>query len=74
VQKSAQPANHQHDRRSKEPPGTKENPLNTEAVNAKARDLMQPVLGAAKTERLIERINGLETVKDIRELRLLFTT
>lgn len=59
---------------TKYPPGTKENPLNTEAVNAKARDLMQPVLGAAKTERLIERINGLETVKNIRELRPLFTT
>lgn len=59
---------------TKYPPGTRENPLNTEAVSAKARDLMQPVLGAAKTERLIERINGLETVEDIRELRPLFTT
>ncbi|MFM0064567.1 MmgE/PrpD family protein [Paraburkholderia aspalathi] len=56
------------------PPGTKENPLSTEAVNAKARDLMAPVLGAAKTARLIERINHLETLKDIRELRPLITT
>ena len=32
-------------------PGTKENPLDTESVNAKARDLMAPVLGARKTER-----------------------
>ena len=39
------------------PPGTKENPLSTEAVNAKTRDLMAPVLGAAKTERLIGQIN-----------------
>jgi len=28
------------------PPGTKENPVSTEGLNAKARDLMTPVLGA----------------------------
>jgi 2-methylcitrate dehydratase PrpD len=55
------------------PPGTKENPLSTEAVNAKARDLMTPVLGAAKTDKLIETINRLETLKDIRQLRPLIT-
>ena len=58
---------------TKFPPGTKENPLSTEAVSAKARDLMAPVLGTAKTEKLIERINNLETVGNIRELRPLFT-
>jgi 2-methylcitrate dehydratase PrpD len=56
------------------PPGTKENPLSTEAVSAKARDLMTPVLGAEKTEQLIDRINRLETVDNIRQLRALFTT
>ncbi|CAB3778590.1 hypothetical protein LMG28614_00660 [Paraburkholderia ultramafica] len=30
--------------------------MNTEAVNAKARDLMAPVLSARKTDQLIERI------------------
>jgi 2-methylcitrate dehydratase PrpD len=55
------------------PPGTKENPLSTEAVNAKARDLMAPVLGTGKTSKLIEMINRLETLKDIRELRPLIT-
>lgn len=50
-------------------PGTKENPLNTESVTAKARDLMQPVLGANRTEGLIKRINALEELADIRELR-----
>ena len=54
-------------------PGTKENPLSTEAVNAKARDLMVPVLGATKTSKLIEMINNLETLKDIRGLRPLIT-
>ena len=55
------------------PPGTKENPLGTEAVAAKARDLMAPVLGSAKTEKLIDQINGLERIDDIRTLRPLFT-
>jgi len=55
------------------PPGTKENPLSTEAVNAKARDLMTPVLGASKTGKLIEMINHLETLKNVRMLRPLIT-
>jgi 2-methylcitrate dehydratase PrpD len=50
-------------------PGTKENPMNTESVNAKARLLMAPVLGAEKTETLIRRVNALEALKDVRELR-----
>ena len=56
------------------PPGTKENPLSTEAVSAKARDLMAPVLGAEKTDKLIEQINKLGTVGDIGQLRPLMTT
>ncbi|WP_024506613.1 MmgE/PrpD family protein [Bradyrhizobium sp. ARR65] len=59
---------------TKFPPGTKENPLSTEAVSAKARDLMAPVLGAEKTEKLIAQINALEHVEDVRALRPLFTT
>jgi 2-methylcitrate dehydratase PrpD len=55
------------------PPGTKENPLTTDAVSAKARDLMVPVLGPDKTEKLIAAINRLERVDDVRELRTLFT-
>ena len=58
---------------TKHPPGTKENPLSTEAVNAKARDLMAPVLGAERTDQLIARVNALEVVPDIRELRPLLT-
>ena len=54
---------------TKFPPGTKENPLTTEAVSAKARDLMAPVLGAEKAGKLVERINKLETMDHIRELR-----
>lgn len=54
-------------------PGTPENPLDTEAVNAKARGLMTPILGEARTEGLIQRISGLEELNDVRELRQLLT-
>ena len=50
-------------------PGTKENPLDTESVNSKARRLMEPVLGAARTDEVIRRVNALEDVKDVRELQ-----
>ena len=58
---------------TKFPPGTKENPVSTETVNAKVRDLIAPVLGPEKTATLIERVNALEGVRDIRDLRPLFT-
>jgi 2-methylcitrate dehydratase PrpD len=50
-------------------PGTKENPMDTESVNAKARLLMEPVLGAERTEEIIRRVNALEELGDVRELR-----
>ncbi|HLQ92138.1 MAG TPA: MmgE/PrpD family protein [Xanthobacteraceae bacterium] len=50
-------------------PGTKENPMTTERVNEKARSLMTPVLGAERTEEVIRRVNALEALKDVRELR-----
>jgi 2-methylcitrate dehydratase PrpD len=49
--------------------GTPENPMNREEIVAKSRDLMTPVLGAAQTTSLIEKVLSLETVKSIRELR-----
>src|SRR3972149_1131621 len=50
-------------------PGTTENPLDTESVNAKARLLMAPVLGVEQTEGVIRRVNALEALADVRELR-----
>jgi len=50
-------------------PGTPENPMDTEQVNAKARLLMAPVLGAKNAEAVIERVNALESLKSVRELR-----
>ena len=49
-------------------PGTKENPMDTERVNVKARGLMEPVLGAKQTEGVVRRVNALEELKDVREL------
>jgi 2-methylcitrate dehydratase PrpD len=50
-------------------PGTKENPMDTPRVNEKARHLMAPVLGAERTEEVIRRVNALERLADVRELR-----
>jgi len=49
--------------------GTAENPMPREEVVTKARDLVTPFLGAAKSAKLIETVLNLESVKDIRELR-----
>jgi 2-methylcitrate dehydratase PrpD len=49
--------------------GTPENPMTRDEVVAKARELMTPVFGAEKCSKLIERVLGLDAVKDIRELR-----
>jgi 2-methylcitrate dehydratase PrpD len=49
--------------------GTPENPMTTEEVVAKARELMTSVLGAGNCSKLIERVMGLQNVNDIRELR-----
>jgi 2-methylcitrate dehydratase PrpD len=54
-------------------PGTKENPLDTASVNGKVRLLMEPVLGTEKTEGLIRRVNALESVANVRELRTFLT-
>jgi 2-methylcitrate dehydratase PrpD len=49
--------------------GTAQNPMGRDEVVAKARDLMSPILGAAASANLIDRVFALESVKDIRELR-----
>jgi hypothetical protein len=44
--------------------------LNTDAARGEvAAHLMVPVLGKAACTKLIDRVMGLENVKDIRELR-----
>ena len=49
--------------------GSPGNPMTTEEVAAKARDLIAPILGNDKCTKLVERIFALENVKDIGELR-----
>ena len=49
--------------------GTAANPLSREQLVAKCRSLMTPVLGAAQTGRLIDRVMTLDTMPDVRALR-----
>ena len=45
------------------------NPLSTEAVSSKVRDLILPVIGAANADQLIVAVNRLQTAPDMRALR-----
>ena len=54
-------------------PGTKENPLDTQGVNEKVRSLMAPVLGPERTEAIIQRVNALEELDNVRRLVALLT-
>lgn len=51
--------------------GTAQNPMSSVEVVAKARDLIEPVLGAAKFTALVERIFNLDKVASISQLRQL---
>ncbi len=53
--------------------GKAENPMSTEEVEKKARDLIEPVLGAKKTKTLIETVRNLEKLKKARDLRPLLS-
>ena len=54
-------------------PGTKESPLDAATLNDKVRDLIGPVLGGRQVEMIIERVNALDDVRDVRELAALMT-
>jgi 2-methylcitrate dehydratase PrpD len=49
--------------------GTAANPMTREEIIAKARDLIVPVLGAEKFQRLSEKVFALESVQNVAELR-----
>ena len=53
--------------------GTAANPMPRAEVAAKARDLLLPVIGARRTERLIDTVWHIERVRDARALRSLLT-
>jgi 2-methylcitrate dehydratase PrpD len=54
-------------------PGTKENPLDAARVAEKVRDLVVPVLGARQADAIIDRVNRIEDMRDVRELVSLMT-
>ena len=49
--------------------GTMENPMTTEEVEGKARDLLVPALGEEKADALIAAVRDLESLDDVRSLR-----
>lgn len=49
--------------------GTVRNPMPAAEVEEKARDLFVPVLGAQKSDRLIEAVRRLDTAPDLKTLR-----
>ena len=51
--------------------GTAANPMNREQVAAKTRDLLVPMMGARRTETLIQSVWDVESVGDVRKLRRL---
>ncbi|HEY4408101.1 MAG TPA: MmgE/PrpD family protein, partial [Xanthobacteraceae bacterium] len=51
--------------------GTARNPMDAKEVEAKARDLMAPVLGAGRADELIATIGSLERIEQLSGLRRL---
>jgi 2-methylcitrate dehydratase PrpD len=49
--------------------GTPRNPMSRGEVIDKARDLMAPILGQEKSERLIETVFAIETLADVSRLQ-----
>ena len=51
--------------------GTVRNPMTSDEILDKARDLMGPVLGGAQTQRLIDAVLSLDAARDLRPLKSL---
>ena len=54
-------------------PGTRENPLDAEGVNAKVRDLMVPVVGVRRADEIIRSVHAIETFNDMKMFVSLLT-
>ncbi len=52
--------------------GTFQNPLNRQEVEEKSMDLMAPILGKARSLKLMATLFDIEKVKDVRSLRKLY--
>jgi 2-methylcitrate dehydratase PrpD len=49
--------------------GTPENPMTDAEIEAKALDLVAPIIGQARGEGLVEALGDLENIRSVRELR-----
>ena len=49
--------------------GTPENPMTAGEIDAKARDLVEPIVGAARAEGLVAAVGQLASLRSVRELR-----
>jgi 2-methylcitrate dehydratase PrpD len=49
--------------------GTATNPMSRDEVAAKSRNLLSPVIGSGRAERLIKSICDIEHIRDVRSLR-----
>jgi 2-methylcitrate dehydratase PrpD len=54
-------------------PGTKENPLDAEGVNAKVRDLIVPVVGVQRSDEIVRSVHAIETFNDMKVFVRLLT-
>jgi 2-methylcitrate dehydratase PrpD len=51
--------------------GTPDNPMTTQEIEDKARDLAAPIVGAARAEKLVAAVRDLDSTRSMRELRSL---
>jgi 2-methylcitrate dehydratase PrpD len=49
--------------------GTAENPMTPGEIEKKCNELLKPILGEDRAQKLMDRISNLERIKDVRELR-----
>jgi 2-methylcitrate dehydratase PrpD len=49
--------------------GTPDNPMTTQEIEDKARDLVAPITGAERAGKLVEAVRSMETMRSVRELR-----
>jgi 2-methylcitrate dehydratase PrpD len=49
--------------------GTPDNPMTTQEIEDKARDLVAPITGAERAGELVDAVRSMETMRSVRELR-----
>lgn len=54
--------------------GTIQNPMTSDEVEAKARDVMAPVIGPTQAASIVSALRRLEQIKNVRELRAVLIT